>query len=106
MALMATGDKVSTFEETIFDSRYHQADELIRMGADIDIMGRVAIVRGVPKLYGTSVSATDLRGGASLIVAGLGADGLTEVSNVHYIDRGYQEVETVLASVGANVKRV
>jgi UDP-N-acetylglucosamine 1-carboxyvinyltransferase len=106
MAVMSIGDKTSTFEETIFDSRYHQADELIRMGADIEVMGRIAVVRGVPKLYGTSVSATDLRGGASLIVAGLSADGLTEISNIHYIDRGYQEVEKVLSSIGANIKRV
>jgi UDP-N-acetylglucosamine 1-carboxyvinyltransferase len=76
------------------------------MGADIEVMGRIAVVRGVPKLYGTSVSATDLRGGASLIVAGLSAEGLTEVSNIHYIDRGYQEIEKVLTSVGANIKRV
>jgi UDP-N-acetylglucosamine 1-carboxyvinyltransferase len=106
MAVMTIGDKTSTFEETIFDSRYHHADELIRMGADIEVMGRIAVVRGVPKLYGTSVSATDLRGGASLIVAGLSAEGLTEVSNIHYIDRGYQEIEKVLTSVGANIKRV
>lgn len=106
MAVMTVGDKTSTFEETIFDSRYRHADELIRMGADIEVMGRVAVVRGVSKLYGTSVSATDLRGGASLIIAGLKADGLTEVSNVHYIDRGYQEVEKILTSVGACIKRV
>ncbi|MCC8069663.1 MAG: UDP-N-acetylglucosamine 1-carboxyvinyltransferase [Ruminococcus sp.] len=106
MAVMTIGDKTSTFEETIFDNRYRHADELIRMGADIEVMGRIAIVRGVSKLYGTSVSATDLRGGASLIVAGLKADGLTEISNIHYIDRGYQEVEKVLTSVGAYIKRV
>ena len=106
MSVMTVGDKTSTFEETIFDSRYRHADELIRMGADIEVMGKIAIVRGVPKLYGTSVSATDLRGGASLVIAGLKADGLTEVSNLHYIDRGYQEIEKVLSSVGANIKRV
>lgn len=106
MSVMTVGDKTSTFEETIFDSRYRHADELIRMGADIEVMGKIAIVRGVPKLYGTSVSATDLRGGASLVIAGLKADGLTEVSNLHYIDRGYQEIEKVLSSVGAKIKRV
>ena len=106
MALMTVADKTSTFEETIFDSRYRHVDELIRMGADIDVVGRVAVVRGVKKLYGTNVSATDLRGGASLIVAGLSADGLTEISNIHYIDRGYQDVETELTNLGANIKRV
>lgn len=106
MAVMTIGDKTSTFEETIFDSRFRHADELVRMGADIEVMGRIAVVRGVSKLYGTSVSATDLRGGASLIVAGLCADGLTEISNIHYIDRGYEEIEKVLTSVGANIKRV
>lgn len=106
MALMTVADKTSTFEETIFDSRYRHVDELVRMGADIDVLGRVAIVRGVKKLYGAKVSATDLRGGASLIVAGLNADGLTEISNIHYIDRGYQEIENELYNLGANIKRI
>lgn len=106
MALMTVADKTSTFEETIFDNRYRHVDELIRMGADIDVMGRVAVVRGVKRLYGADVSATDLRGGASLIVAGLNADGLTELSNIHYIDRGYQDIETELSSLGASVRRV
>ncbi len=106
MALMSVADETSTFEETIFDSRYAHVDELIRMGADIDVVGRVAVVRGVDRLYGAKVSATDLRGGASLVVAGLNADGVTEVSNVHYIDRGYQEIERELTSLGATISRV
>lgn len=106
MALMTVADKTSTFEETIFDSRYRHVDELIRMGADIDVVGRVAIVRGVKKLYGANVSATDLRGGASLIVAGLNASGTTEISNIHFIDRGYQEIEVELSKLGADIKRV
>jgi UDP-N-acetylglucosamine 1-carboxyvinyltransferase len=106
MALMSVADETSTFEETIFDSRYAHVDELIRMGADIDVVGRVAVVRGVDRLYGAKVSATDLRGGASLVVAGLNADGVTEVSNVHYIDRGYQEIERELTSLGATIRRV
>lgn len=106
MAVMCLGDGTSIFEETIFDSRYKHADELVRMGADISVFNSLAIVRGVNRLYGTSVSATDLRGGASLVVAGLSAQGTTEISNVHYIDRGYQDLEVVLSSLGADIKRV
>lgn len=93
------------FEETIFENRYQHVDELLRMGADIQVSGRAAVVRGVPRLYGAKVHATDLRGGAALVVAGLCAEGTTELGALHHIDRGYAQIETVLTGVGANIRR-
>ena len=79
--------------ENIFESRYRHVDELSRMGADIRVEGRVAVVYGVPRLHGAQVRATDLRGGAALAVAALGAEGRSELTGVHHIDRGYQSLE-------------
>ena len=76
------------------------------MGGNIKVFGKVAIVEGVKKLYGAKVSATDLRGGASLVVAGVMADGITEIDNIGYIDRGYEEIERAFSSIGAKIKRV
>ena len=78
--------------ENIFESRYKHVGELCRLGANIKVEGRVAIVEGVPRLFGASVEAPDLRGGAALIVAGLAADGLTEVSGLRHVDRGYEAI--------------
>ena len=96
----------SVIVENIFESRYRHIDELCRMGAKIKTEGRVAVIEGVKTLYGANVMATDLRGGAALVLAGLGAQGETVVSNVKYIDRGYESIETDLRSVGAGIVRI
>ena len=94
------------FEETIFDSRYRHADDLIRMGADIRLSGRAAVVHGVQRLSGTTVHATDLRGGAALLIAGLSAEGITELTELSHLDRGYENPEHVLRSLGAKIERI
>lgn len=105
MAALCKSKGTSMFVENIFENRYKHVDELVKMGADIKVEGKVAIVEGVNKLYGASVSATDLRGGAALVVAALAADGLTTVNEIHHIDRGYDDIEKALSSVGANIVR-
>ena len=105
-ALLATASGTSTVTETIWDSRFRFADELVRMGARIRVEGRVAVVEGVPALGGAPVRATDLRGGAGLILAGLFAEGRTEVDAGDYVDRGYEHMETKLRSLGADIRRV
>ena len=79
---------------------------IIRMGADIRVEGRVAVVYGVPRLHGAKVQAADLRGGAALVVAALGAEGRTSVSGVHHMDRGYQSLEGDLTALGASIRRI
>ncbi len=106
MAFMSVGDGLSVITETIFENRFMHVSELIRMGADILIEGNSAIVKGVPRLRGAPVMATDLRASASLILAGLAAEGRTELSRIYHIDRGYHKIEEKLASLGANIKRV
>ena len=96
----------TVFVENIFESRYRHVDELTRMGADIRVEGRVAVVYGVPRLHGAKVQAADLRGGAALVVAALGAEGRTAVSGVHHIDRGYQSLEGDLSALGASIRRI
>lgn len=105
MAALATARGTSMIVENIFESRYRHVDELVRMGADIRTEGRVAVIEGVPKLNGANVRASDLRGGAALTVAALGAEGISTIENVRYIDRGYENIEKVLSSVGADIKR-
>ena len=105
MAALATAQGSSMIVENIFESRYRHVDELVRMGADIKTSGRTAVIQGVRRLYGASVRASDLRGGAALTVAALGAEGTTSVAGVQYIDRGYEHPEKVLTSLGAKVKR-
>lgn len=105
MAVMCRADGTSVFEENIFESRYKHVDGLLRMGADIKVSGKTAVVEGRKQLYGAKVCATDLRGGASLVVAGLSADGITEISNIRHIDRGYESIENVLSAAGAEIKR-
>jgi UDP-N-acetylglucosamine 1-carboxyvinyltransferase len=104
LALRAKGQSV--IKEMIFENRYMHVPELIRMGADIHVDGRVAMIRGGTKLAGASVMATDLRASASLIVAGLVASGKTEVLRVYHLDRGYESIEKKLRGVGAKIKRV
>ena len=106
MALMTVGDGLSVITETIFENRFMHVSELMRMGADISVAGNTAVVKGVPKLRGAPVMATDLRASASLILAGLAAEGVTELSRVYHIDRGYQKIEEKLSSLGADIKRV
>jgi len=106
MALLSTADGTSVITETIFDSRFKQAEELSRMGAKIRIEGRTAIIKGVPSLSGAMVEASDLRSGASLVLAGLAAEGQTVVGAIHNLDRGYESFERKLSALGANIERV
>lgn len=106
MALMAKADGVSTITETIFENRYMHVGELIRMGADIKTDGNRAIVKGVPQLSGAPIMATDLRASACLVLAGLAAQDITEISRVYHIDRGYEKIEKKFRRLGAKVKRV
>ena len=106
MALMAVAGGLSVITETVFENRFMHVSEMMRMGADIVIQGKSAIVRGVPKLHGAPVMATDLRASASLILAGLAAEGTTVLSRVYHIDRGYQQIEKKLSVLGANIRRV
>jgi UDP-N-acetylglucosamine 1-carboxyvinyltransferase len=91
--------------ETIFENRMMHAAELRRMGADLQVIGNTAIVKGVKALQGAKVMATDLRASASLILAGLCAYGVTEVSRIYHIDRGYEAIEKKLSSLGARIER-
>ena len=106
MALMSLSRGLSVISETIFENRFIHVSELKRMGADIRIEGNSAIIQGMERLSGTQVMATDLRASASLILSGLAADGVTEVSRVYHLDRGYDGLDKKLASLGANIKRV
>ena len=106
MAVTALAKGTSVFIDNIFESRYKHVGELLRMGADIKIAGKVALVNGVDTLYGTRVTATDLRGGASLIVAGLAAKKDTIISEIKHIDRGYENIEDNLRLLGAKIKRI
>ncbi len=96
----------SVFVENIFENRFKHAGELLRLGADINVQGKVAVVNGVKSLYGASVEAQDLRGAASLITAALAAEGKTEISGIGYLERGYEDFELVLSSLGADVRKV
>lgn len=106
MAFMCLANGTSVILETIFEDRFMHVSELRRMGADITIEGHSAIVKGVPSLSGASVMATDLRASASLILAGLAAEGRTEISRVYHIDRGYERIVEKLSSLGADIQRV
>ena len=106
MALLCTADGTSVLEERIFENRFMHAPELIRMGANINVQGGVAHVKGVTKLKGAPVMATDLRASVSLILAGLAAEGETLVSRVYHLDRGYEYVEDKLRACGALIERI
>lgn len=105
MVLLALADGVSVMKETIFEGRFKHVDELARMGADIRVDLSSAIIRGVSRLYGATVEATDLRAGAALVIAGLAAQGKTVVEQVHHIDRGYDQIETLFGRLGARITR-
>jgi UDP-N-acetylglucosamine 1-carboxyvinyltransferase len=106
MAMATLGKGASLFTETIFENRYMHVPELARMGCDIDVRGRSAVVRGVDTLVGAPVMATDLRASMSLIIAGLAAEGQTEVNRVYHLDRGYERLEEKLQAVGADIERI
>ena len=105
MALMATAHGSGVVTETVFENRFMHVDELKRMGACIRIDGRAAMVDGVPQLAGCSVTATDLRAGAALVIAGLAAQGTTEIGAVYHIDRGYDRLVEKLRGLGADISR-
>ena len=100
MASMATAKGITIMEETVFDSRYKHVPELQKMGADITTIGRVAVIDGVDRLHGAEVDARDLRGGAALVIAALGAEGTTKINNVYHINRGYEHFMDKLRNIG------
>ncbi|MGH7363446.1 MAG: UDP-N-acetylglucosamine 1-carboxyvinyltransferase [Candidatus Methylomirabilales bacterium] len=106
MALMSVADGRSVITETVFENRFMHVNELLRMGADVKIAGRAAIVQGVPRLRGAPVMATDLRASASLVLAALAAEGSTVVHRIYHLDRGYETIERKLLALGADVRRV
>lgn len=106
MALMTIAKGTSIFTETIFENRYKHVSELIRMGANIKVDGRVAVVKGVKRLTGAKLSAKDLRGGAALVLAGLAAEGTTVVDQIIHIERGYDRFDKMLEQLGAQINRV
>ena len=106
LAASLTAEGTTVFIENIFDNRYRHVGELRRMGADIKIEGRVAMVSGVKKLRGAPVSSTDLRGGAALCIAALGAEGVTDVLGLAHIDRGYDDLSGTLKKLGADIARI
>jgi UDP-N-acetylglucosamine 1-carboxyvinyltransferase len=106
MALNCVADGVGIISETIFENRFMHVQELQRLGADIRIDGHTAIVRGLPQLSGAPVMATDLRASASLILAGLVADGETTIDRIYHLDRGYERIEAKLSALGAKIRRI
>jgi UDP-N-acetylglucosamine 1-carboxyvinyltransferase len=106
MALMAIAEGASMITETIFENRFMHVAELARMGANINVHGASALVRGVPRLMGAPVMATDLRASVSLILAGLAAAGETVVNRVYHLDRGYERIEEKLSACGARIERL
>ncbi len=106
MSAFATAEGTTVFVENIFESRYKHVPELLKMGADIIVDGRLAAVTGCNYIQGANICAEDLRGGAALVIAGLSAIGDTEISGVEHIDRGYENIEKVFSGLGASIKRV
>ena len=105
MASLLRSEGATVFVENIFDSRYRHVPEMVRMGADIRLEGRVAVVCGVDRLHGAAVRAKELRGGASLVLAGLQAEGETAVTGVEHIQRGYEDLTGELAQLGADIRQ-
>jgi UDP-N-acetylglucosamine 1-carboxyvinyltransferase len=106
MALMTVANGAAMVTETIFENRFMHVPELARMGANITLHGGSALVRGVERLTGAPVMATDLRASVSLVLAGLAAEGETIVNRVYHLDRGYERVEEKLAACGADIERI
>ncbi|HQD51490.1 MAG TPA: UDP-N-acetylglucosamine 1-carboxyvinyltransferase, partial [Defluviitaleaceae bacterium] len=105
-ALLSIAEGTSIITESVWENRFQYIDELKRLGADIKVEGRVAVIKGVKKLSGAQVSATDLRAGAGLVLAALAAEGKTTINNLQYIDRGYEAIEKKLNAMGAEIIRV
>jgi UDP-N-acetylglucosamine 1-carboxyvinyltransferase len=106
MALMTTAEGTSHIKENIFENRFMHVPELLRMGADIEVRGDTATVRGVKSLKGAPVMATDLRASVSLVLAGLAAEGETVINRVYHLDRGFECLEEKLSRVGADIERL
>ncbi len=106
MATLSKAKGTSIFVENIFENRYKHVSELVRMGADIKVEAKVAVVEGVDKLYGTKLQVPDLRGGAAVVLAALAAEGSSTISEIHHIDRGYEDFESNLNSIGASITRI
>ena len=106
MALNAVSHGAATVTETIFENRFMHVNEMVRLGAKIQIEGKVAVMEGVEKLSGATVMATDLRASASLIIAGLVADGETLIDRIYHLDRGYDQMEAKLRGIGADIERI
>jgi UDP-N-acetylglucosamine 1-carboxyvinyltransferase len=106
MALVSRADGTSHIRETIFENRFMHVQELKRLGADIHLDGQMATVKGVPRLTGAQVMATDLRASVSLVIAGLGAEGETVVNRVYHLDRGFERIEDKLSACGAAIERL
>jgi UDP-N-acetylglucosamine 1-carboxyvinyltransferase len=106
MALATRADGASVITETIFENRMMHVQELVRLGADIEVEGNTAVVRGVPKLTGANVMATDLRASACLVIAGLVAEGSTTIDRIYHLDRGYERIEDKLSGLGARIRRL
>ncbi|MCM1507582.1 MAG: UDP-N-acetylglucosamine 1-carboxyvinyltransferase [Ruminococcus flavefaciens] len=106
MSAIVTADGTSVFEENIFDCRYRHTDALVKMGADIQVLGKIAVVKGVSGLHGANIEATDLRGGAGMVVASLTAEGTSEISGIYHIDRGYEKIENAVRLLGGDIRRV
>ena len=105
-SLLSVAEGTSEITEKVWEKRYQYTDELKRLGAQISVDGRVAIINGVNQLMGSKVLATDLRAGAAMVLAGLAANGETEIGEIKYIDRGYEEIEKKLKALGASISRV
>jgi UDP-N-acetylglucosamine 1-carboxyvinyltransferase len=106
MALNCIAEGTGIINETIFENRFMHVQELLRLGADIRVDGHTAVVRGVARLSGAPVMATDLRASASLILAGLAADGDTLIDRIYHLDRGYERIEAKLSALGARIRRI
>jgi UDP-N-acetylglucosamine 1-carboxyvinyltransferase len=106
MAMLATAEGTSIATENVFESRFLYVDELRRMGADIRTEGHHAVIRGVPRLSAAPVRALDIRAGAAMVIAALVAEGVTEISEIHHLERGYEDLGTKLRGLGADVRRV
>jgi UDP-N-acetylglucosamine 1-carboxyvinyltransferase len=106
MAMLAAARGTSIATENVFESRFMFVDELNRMGADIRTEGHHAVIRGVDRLSAAPVRSLDIRAGAAMVVAALQADGVTEITNVYHLDRGYEDLEAKLVALGARVRRV
>ena len=106
MVLQSVSKGVCLLQENLFENRFGVVPELKKMGADIVVKNRTALIKGVEKIYGADVFATDLRAGASLVLAGMKAEGYTTVHNIGFIDRGYEKIEEKYKLLGADIKRI